>query len=94
MPSKKKTKKTPKKRAHLCGGCVTLPTTGFDSKPPNADGYYHWCDDSRALAVKQELARDPSWGVAIRAAMTPEWIESAARYLKKHSKLRVVRGGV
>lgn len=51
--------KSMKKRTKrkVCPGCLTLPTTGFDSKPPNPDGFTHWCQESRALAAEQEAAK-------------------------------------
>lgn len=44
----------PKKRKHLCEGCYTLPAAGFWTKPLNEDGFRHWCESSRRLAVKQD----------------------------------------
>ncbi len=44
---------------HTCPGCVTLPTSGFSSKPPNDDGMMHWCQKSRKMAVDQESSITP-----------------------------------
>jgi len=64
---------------HKCGGCETMPTRGFDSKPPNDDGLVHWCDVSRTAAEQQEILRDPTWR---RPGFTPKEQAAAERYLR------------
>lgn len=76
---------------HKCGGCETMPTRGFDSKPANEDGLIHWCDVSRKAAREQELLRDPSWRLPTQ---TPKERAAMARYLGDRAVAQKVQDSV
>ncbi len=49
----------------ICLGCTTLPTAGFQSKPPNANGQIQWCSRSYVLAATQDIGVRPPFMVVL-----------------------------
>ena len=77
---------------NTCPGCLTLPTSGYKSKPPNNDGMIHWCHATHKMAEEQEKER--YWLIVVTLPIPkPPMIKFVRRSLLPKDLRRRLRAG-